>query len=85
MKLTKEIKMTIGNVCNAKLYDALIKMKVTGEIVTPEYLDNHVEWMAAALADKNLKYPNGLLREHAVDFILREFDVTAFGVDNAKR
>lgn len=76
-----KINTHIGNVCNGHIHAETIKQKNIG-LCTPEWLDIQVEWMFNSDGLRGHKVNRNMLREYLVSYILREFDVIAFGVDN---
>lgn len=76
----------LGNIVNARIMEALeqSREKAFREglkfwTVDPAWLDVQVEWMYEAV-DQQLS--KNRLREHLVQFILKEFTASIFGVDN---
>lgn len=76
----------LGNIVNARIMEALEQSREKAfreglEVwtVDPAWLDVQVEWMYEAV-DQQLS--KNRLREHLVQFILREFTASIFGVDN---
>lgn len=76
----------LGNIVNARIMEALEQSREKAfreglEVwtVDPAWLDVQVEWMYEAV-DQQLS--KNRLREHLVQFILKEFTASIFGVDN---
>lgn len=82
--MSKQNRITIGNICNARIYNTVNEALMEGPI-TDEFLDSSVGWMKDAMSVRGYKFSDNELREHIVDYILREYDVSAFGVDNGIR
>ncbi|ADQ52748.1 gp55.2 conserved hypothetical protein [Aeromonas phage PX29] len=76
--------VVFGNICNTRIIEAVEARKKTGMACDPKWLDEQVEWMYADVSKvvANTQWLKNELREHLVAFILREYDVIAFGVDN---
>ena len=74
------LRAVIGNICNVEIAKVLEERTKVG-ICDPKWLDEQVEWMYNLTQGHIYK---SKLREHLVNYILKEYGIIAFGVDNGK-
>lgn len=72
------LRAVIGNLCNEKISQVL-DIRIKNDICDPIWLDEQVEWMFLLL--EGCVYKNKL-REHLVNYILKEYGIIAFGVES---
>jgi len=72
------LRAIIGNLCNVKIAEVL-EERIKVDICDPKWLDEQVKWMYEKTEGQIYK---SKLREHLVNYILKEYGTIAFGVDN---